>query len=82
MKEKTHTKNVGTKRLWGFVFNATYPEQYTVHIRHSGDKPEESAIIEAKRREHFKKDWLKLCNGHEENLSIKFKQQKGCTGMF
>lgn len=25
-----------------------------------GEKPEESAIIEAKRREHFKKDWLKL----------------------
>lgn len=45
-----------------------------------GEKTEESAIIEAKRREHFKKDWLKLCSGHEENLSIKFKQQKGCTG--
>lgn len=47
-----------------------------------GEKPEECAIIEAKRQEHFKKDWLKLCNGHEENLSIKFKQQKGCTGTF
>ena len=34
-----------------------------------GEKPEECAIIEAKRREHFKKDWLKLCNGHEENQS-------------
>lgn len=47
-----------------------------------GEKPEECAIIEAKRWEYFKKDWLKLYNGHEENLSIKFKQQKGCTGTF
>lgn len=92
MKEKP-TKNGGNaKRLWGFVFNATYPEQYIAYqtfkktwkngeVACNRRKPEESAIIEAKRREHFKKDWLKLCSGHEETC-LSNSQQKGCTGMF
>lgn len=76
----------------GFCLQCYIPRTYSAYqtfkkheeiekLPATGEKPEECVIIEAKRREHFK-DWLKLCNGHEENLSIKFKLQKGCTGTF
>lgn len=42
-----------------------------------GEKSEDCAFMKAKGRKCFKKEWLKLYNGHKQKQFIEFKQQRG-----